>query len=104
MLGKTLTLQDTFEAILSQLQGVVPYDSCSIQVIQSNRLVIVSSRGIDDLGGLLGLGFDLDDETNLNSLVVQSKRPQVFADVSQNPHFASAEHGSGHIRGGSVRR
>ena len=99
VLGKTLTLQETFEAILSELQRVVPYDSCSIQVIQGNRLVIVSSRGIDDLGGLLGVGFDLDDETSLNSLVVQSKRPQVFADVSQNPHFASAEHGSGRIRG-----
>ena len=99
VLGTTLTLQETFETILSELQRVVPYDSCSIQVIQGNRLVIVSGRGIDDLGGLIGVGFDLDDDTSLNSLVVQSKRPQVFADVSQNPHFASPEHGGGRIRG-----
>ena len=50
VLGKTLTLEDTFEAILDELQRVVPYDSCSIQVIQGNRLVIVSGRGLDDLG------------------------------------------------------
>ena len=98
-LEKTLSLEETFETILGELQRVVPYDSCSIQVVQGNRLVIVSGRGIDDLGGLLGVGFDLDDETHLNSQVVRSKRPQVFADVSHNPHFASVEHGGGRIRG-----
>ena len=89
VLGTTLSLQDTFDTILDELQRVVPYDSCSIQVIQGNRLVIVSGRGFDDLEALLGQGFDLDDETNLNSHVVRSKRTQVFADVSDNPHFAS---------------
>ena len=48
---------------------------------------------------LLGQGFDLDDETSLNNLVVRSKRTQVFADVSQNPIFASELHGGGRIRG-----
>jgi PAS domain S-box-containing protein len=99
VLGKTLSLEDTFEAILDELKRVVPYDSCSIQVIQENRLMIVASRGLEDLGSLIGVGFDLMDETNLNSQVVLSKRRQVFADVSQNPHFASQEHGGGRIRG-----
>ena len=99
VLGKTLSLEETFETILGELQRVVPYDSCSLQVIQDNRLVIAGGRGFDDLSSLLGVGFDLDDETNLNTQVVRSKRPQVFADVSQNPHFASAQHGGGRIRG-----
>jgi PAS domain S-box-containing protein len=99
VLGKTLSLDDTFEAILAELQEVVPFDSCSIQVIQGNRLVIVSGRGFDDLGGMIGVSFDLDDETNPGIQVVRSKRRQVFADVSQNPHFASQEHGGGRIRG-----
>ena len=99
VLGQTLSLEETFETILDELQRVVPYDSSSIQVIQGNRLVIVGARGLEDLGGLSGVGFDLDDETNLNSQVVRSKRQQVFADVSENPHFASDEHGGGRIRG-----
>ena len=66
VLGKTLSLEETIETILGELQRVVPYDSCSVQVIQGNRLVIVGGRGFDDLGGLLGVGFDLDDETNLD--------------------------------------
>jgi PAS domain S-box-containing protein len=99
VLGKTLSLEDTFETILGELQQVVPYDSCSIQVIHGDRLVIVSGRGFDDLGGMIGVGFDLDDETNPGIQVVRSKRRQVFADVSHHPHFASQLHGGGRIRG-----
>ena len=64
VLGKTLSLEDTIEAILGELQRVVPYDSCSIQVIQGNRRVIVGGRGLDDLEALLGVGFDLDDDND----------------------------------------
>ncbi len=99
MLGKTLSLKDTFETILAELQKVVPYDSCSIQVIQGNRLVIVSGRGFEDSRGMVGVGFSLDDETNPGIQVVRSKQPQVFADVSHHPHFASQLHGGGRIRG-----
>ena len=99
VLGKTLSLEDTFETILGQLQRVVPYDSSSVQVIQDNRLVIVGGRGFDDLQALLGVGFDLDDETNPSIHVLRSKRPRVFGDVSQHPHFASELHGGGRIRG-----
>ncbi|MGZ8795143.1 MAG: GAF domain-containing protein, partial [Gaiellaceae bacterium] len=99
VVGKTLSLEDTIEVILDELQRVVPYDSCSVQVIEGNRLVILGGRGFDDLEAVLGQGFDLDDETNLNSHVVRSKRTQVFADVSDNPHFASDVGGSARIRG-----
>ena len=99
VLGETLSLQDTFETILGQLQRVVPYDSSSVQVIQDGRLVIVGGRGFDDLEALLGVGFHLDDETNPSVQVLQSKRPHVIGDVSTHPHFASQLHGGGRIRG-----
>ena len=99
VLGKTLSLEDTIETIIGELQRVVPYDSCSVQVIQGNRLVIVGGRGFDDLDTLLGQGFDLDDESSINSHVVRSKRTQVFADVSENPKFASDFRSASRIRG-----
>ena len=99
VLGKTLSLEDTIETILGQLQRVVPYDSCSVQVIQGNRLVIVGGRGFADLDDLIGRGFELDDENSLNSHVVRSKRTQVFADVLDDPRFASDFLGSSQIRG-----
>ena len=99
VLGKTLILEETIEAILSELQRVVPYDSCSVQVIHGDRLVIVGGRGLEDLGGMIGVGFDLSDEANPGIQVLRSKRTQVFADVSHHPHFASRAHGGGRIRG-----
>ena len=98
-IGTTLSLDETIETILTELQRVVPYDTCSVQVIQGNSLVIVGGRGFDDMEHLLGTSFDLDDESNLNGEVVRSRRTQVFADVSDNPNFASDVQGSARIRG-----
>ena len=81
-LGKTLSLEDTFETILGQLQRVVPSGSSSVQVIQGRRVVIVGARGFDDLEALPGVGFDLADESN-PSQVLRTKRQVVFGDVAQ---------------------
>ena len=70
-----------------------------MQVIQGNRLVIVGGRGFNDLEALLGVGFDLEDETNPSIQVLRSKRQHVLSDVSRHPHFASQVHGGGRIRG-----
>ena len=99
VLGRTLTLEDTFDAILGELQRVVPYDSSSVQVIQDNRLVIVGGRGFDDMQAVLGINFDLDDESNPTIQVLRSKRQHVIGDVSHHSHFASQVHGGGRIRG-----
>ncbi len=98
-LSKTLNLEQVFQVILSELQKVVPYDSASVQVIQNNRLVIVGGRGFDDLGSLLGVGFDLDDEANPGVQVLRTRQPQMFGDVSLHPHFQREIHGGGKIRG-----
>ena len=98
-LSQTLNLQQVFEVILRELQKVVPYDSSSIQVIQDNRLVIVGGRGFENLDSLLGIGFDMDDETNPGVQVLRTRQPQVFGDVSTHPHFLSEIHGGGKIRG-----
>ena len=69
-------------------------------MIQGDRLVIVSGRGFDDLGGLIGVGFDLDDETNPGIQVVRSKRRQVFARRVARIRTSRARcHGGGRIRG-----
>ena len=73
-------------------------------MIQGNRRVIVGGRGFENLEALLGLGFDLDDATDPGSLVVRSKRTQVFADVSDNPTFAGAPEARRASAAGSVRR
>jgi GAF domain-containing protein len=98
-LSKALSLQEVFEVILSEMQKVVPYDSASVQVVENNRRIIVGGRGFQDLPSLLGIGFDLTDETDPGNQVVLTKRPQVYGDVSQHPQFQSEIRGGGKIRG-----
>lgn len=98
-LGSSLSLDETFDTILSELQKVVPYDSSSVQVTRDGRLTIVGGRGFDDPKNVLGLSFELEDESNPSIQVLRSRRHQVFGDVSHHPHFASAIHGGGRIRG-----
>ena len=100
VLGKTLSLEDTFETILRELQEVVPYDSCSIQVIQGNRLVIVGARGLEDLGGLIGVGFDLDDETNPGSQGRAVEAATGLRATCRSTRISRVQrHGGGRIRG-----
>ena len=99
VLNRTLSLSDTFDAILSELHKVVPYDSSSVQVIENDKLVIAGGRGFKDLQSLLGVSFEIDDETNPSVQVLKSKQPIVVADVSLHPHFRSEIHGGGKIRG-----
>ncbi len=88
ILARTLTLEETFETILSQLDRVVPYDSSSIQVVQGGLRVIVGGRGFEEPEKILGLAFDLDDETDPSFEVFRSRRPRVIGDVSRLRHFA----------------
>ena len=99
VLGKTMSLQDTFETILGSCSGSCPTTARSVQVIHGDRLVIVGGRGFDDPTAIIGLGFALDDETNPDIQVLRSRRQHVFGDVSHHPHFASQLHGGGRIRG-----
>ena len=66
VLGKTLSLEQTIEAILDELQRVVPYDTLlrpgdSGKPAGDRRRARVRRSG----GSRSGRGFDLDDETNL---------------------------------------
>ena len=57
-LGSTLSLPQVCDLILSELRKVVPYDSCSVQEIDGDEMVIVGGHGFPDLDDLLGQRFD----------------------------------------------
>ena len=90
VLGKTLSLEDTFETILGELQR----DRALRQLFHPGdsrkppgdreRARLRRSGGTDRSG----LRPGRRDQPRIQ--VVRSKRRQVFADVSHHPHFASA--------------
>lgn len=98
-LSRTLSLQEVFDLILTELQKVVPYDSCSVQQLEGDTTIIVGGRGFPNLDELLGLRFPIIPG-DLSSSVISARQPFIVDDVSaQFPHFKNREHGAGRIHG-----
>ena len=98
-LSRTLSLQEVFDLILTELQKVVPYDSCSVQQLGDGERVIVGGRGFPNLDEIVGTRFKTiaDDP---GSYVIRTRQPHIMEDVSARfPAFKSPKHGGGRIHG-----
>ena len=99
-LGSTLSLPEVFELILSELRKVVPYDSCSVQQLDGDEMVIVGGHGFANLGELLGQRFDWRGPDDPAGEVVQRREPVIIANVSDRfEHFQEETHGGGRVKG-----
>jgi PAS domain S-box-containing protein len=93
---ETLSLHDTLERILTQLEDVLPYDSASIQLMRDGCMEIVDGRGFADREAVIGMSFPVPGD-NPNSVVVAQRKPLILEDAPvAHPPFRYAPHG--HIR------
>jgi diguanylate cyclase (GGDEF)-like protein len=93
-LSATLDLPTVLEAILTELQNVVPHDTASVQELRGERMVIVGGRGID-MGGFLGFGFDAAGHGVPNGDVLRRRAPVIVPDIlgpHEYPDFPHAAH------------
>ncbi len=96
VVSSTLDVDRVIEAILDQLQHVVPYDSATVQVLRGDRLVVTGGRGWESLKDILGLTFSLADN-NPNAVVASLRAPYIVPDTrAAYPAFREAPHD--HIR------
>jgi GAF domain-containing protein len=98
-LTTALNVDEVVERILAQLQRVVPYDTCSVQLLRvdsRNReedwLEIVGGRGFPNLPQIVGLAFVTGGD-NPNTEVVRTEAPVIvddapteYKDFHQEPH------------------
>jgi GAF domain-containing protein len=78
--------------VLSELRREVPYDSCSVQELRGDRLVIVGGVGFADLDVLLGESFDVRSSDIPNSEVIYRRRPVIVGDTEQYRAFRRGLH------------
>lgn len=78
--------------VLSEMRREVPYDSCSVQELRENRLVIIGGVGFADLDVLLGESFSVDSLDIPNGEVVYRRRPLVVPDTEQYRAFRRGLH------------
>jgi GAF domain-containing protein len=84
--------------ILSELRKDVPYDSCSIQELRENRLVITGGVGFRDLELIVGESFDIDSVDVPNGEVIHRRRPLIVADTENYRAFRRGLHVGANIR------
>lgn len=78
--------------VLSELRREVPYDSCSVQELREQRLVIIGGVGFADLDVVLGESFAIDNVDIPNGEVVHRRRPLIVADTDQYRAFRRGLH------------
>jgi PAS domain S-box-containing protein len=93
---ETLSLHETLERILTQLEEVLPYDSASIQLMRDGCVEIVDGRGFAERESVIGISFPVPGD-NPNSAVVSQRQPLILDDApAAHPPFRDDPHG--HIR------
>jgi len=89
---------DELLCILRDMRDAVPYDSCSVQELRENRLVIVSGVGFADLDVIVGESFDVDNIEIPNGEVIYRRRPLIVGDTEQYRAFRRGLHVGNGIR------
>lgn len=94
VIGGSLDLEKVLELILEQMARVLPFDTASIQLLNSSRsaLKIIASIGFDDPTSVETLVFPLED-TYPNARVWRRKTPLRYPDVRELfPQFADPKY------------
>jgi GAF domain-containing protein len=78
--------------VLSELRKDVPYDSCSVQELRDQRLVIIGGVGFADLDVILGETFPVDSVEIPNGEVLHRRRPLIVGDTEQYRAFRRGLH------------
>lgn len=89
-------MENELMRILREMRKDVPYDSCSVQELRENRLVIIGGVGFAELDVIIGESFEIDNIEIPNGEVIYRRRPLIVRDVESYRAFRRGLHvGSG---------
>lgn len=75
-----LDLNTTINAILTQAEKILPFDTASVQILNGDILEIVGGHGWRKPGNLTGISIPIPGD-NPNTRVIQSIKPLIIGDV-----------------------
>ena len=80
-----LNVDHVLDQIITNLDKVVPFDSCTVFLRVGEQLRIVAARGFDDSDKLLGQMYPLNDQLTMESYT--TRKAIVLADAQVDPRF-----------------
>ncbi len=90
-LSQITELDAVLDALLEQIERVVPHDGADIRLVENGISHLVRSRGYEDYGDRwVSIQLDLEIEAfhNLRTMVV-TREPVLIADIHQDPHWVT---------------
>jgi GAF domain-containing protein len=87
-LGEAVVL----DRILEQVGRLAPFDSASIQLVKDGRLEIMAAAGFANPDEIVGIRFDLEDQSNPGSVVAHTRQMLVLADTDAHAIFSAPPH------------
>lgn len=96
-LTSTLDIDQLLSAILSHLEGVVPYNSAAVFLRQGQDLTIVAARGFSRSKEIVGTRIPVEQDS-LFLEIERLKRSIILEDVQKDPRFRGWG-GVDHVRG-----
>lgn len=99
IIGLPLRMSEVLSQILSQIKRVIPFDTASIQLLESDgTLKIIAAKDFRDPASVEGLVFPIDEQFP-NVLVCQFKEPLRYGRVRELfPQFGDARYQVLHIQ------
>jgi len=75
-----LDLDTTINAILTQAEKILPFDTASVQILNGNTLEIVGGHGWRKPDNLIGITIPIPGN-NPNTRVIKSRKPLIIGDI-----------------------
>ncbi len=80
-ISSTLDIVEVLNAILSELQKVVQYDSCSVLKLEEDYLEIIAGNGFSNWDEIKGVQFPLDPDKSPSALVIDTQKSIILDDA-----------------------
>ncbi|MDC7220844.1 MAG: diguanylate cyclase [Spirochaetales bacterium] len=86
--GSSLDRNETVRQIMRQLKRIIPYESCSLQILSDGYLHVVGGEGFDDEEAIKKLKFPFPQSDSLSTRAIQEHRPFITGNVPKEfPSF-----------------
>ncbi len=80
----SLDTEETIKNILKHLKRVIPYESCSLQLLKNGFLCIEGTEGFEDIPEIRTLRFRFPSPDSLSTRVIQENKPFLTNNVSKD--------------------
>ena len=83
-ISSSLDIQETIDQILKQISRLIPYESCSLQMLRGDHLDIVGADGFEDNDFVKTLRFRFPEGGSLSTRAIQEEKPFAANDVTRD--------------------